>query len=131
MLTIIQQEVQMDIQGVTALSGRPRSSSSTSADEIKEQRERNIKADSSGAEKDAETSANSIQPEELIKNIKALTEDGVYSVRFEIDEATHDLVINLIDQESGEILRQVPSDEVLGTRKFLAELRGNLVETES
>ena len=52
-------------------------------------------------------------------------------MRFEIDDATQDLVINLIDQESGEVIRQVPSEEILGTRQFLADLRGNLVETES
>ena len=121
----------MEVQGLTLVSGRSKADFSTNADEVKEKRP--VSSDSQYSDKEAESSgaANSIQPEELIKNIKALTEEGVYSVRFEVDDATHDLVINLINQESGEVIRQVPSEEILGTRKFLADLRGNLVETES
>ena len=120
----------MEVQGLTLVSGRSKADFSINADEVKEKRP--VSSDSQYSDKEAESSgaANSIQPEELIKNIKALTEEGVYSVRFEVDDATHDLVINLINQESGEVIRQVPSEEILGTRKFLADLRGNLVETD-
>ena len=119
----------MEIQGITPASGRSRADFSITADDVKDKRDRS-ESMASDAGSDVTDKANSIQPEELIKNIKALTEEGIYSVRFEIDEATHDLVINLIDQE-GEIKRQVPSEEVLGTRRRLAELRGNILETES
>ncbi len=70
-------------------------------------------------------------PEELLTNIKALTEEGLYSVRFEMHKDTNDMVINLIEQETGEVIRQIPPDEILGMRETLASLRGNLVETES
>ncbi len=72
-----------------------------------------------------------IQPEELIQHIKALTEDGLFSVRFELNDANKQLVINLIDQETGEVTRQIPSEEMLGVHEALADLRGNLIETES
>ncbi len=119
----------MEIQGITLASGRSRADFSLTADDVKAKRERSESmASDVGSEVTDKTMA--IQPEELIKNIKALTEDGIYSVRFEIDEPTNDLVINLIDQE-GEIIRQVPSEEILGTRKRLSELRGNIFKTES
>ena len=35
---------------------------------------------------------NQLQPEELLKQINALTEDGLYSVRFENDERANGLV---------------------------------------
>ena len=121
----------MEIQGFTIASGKTKADFSISADEIKERRQAYIKDPATADQQEDDSSANAIQPEELLKNIKALTENGVYSVRFEVDEMTHDLVINLIDQDTGEVIRQVPSDEILGTRKLLAELRGNIVETES
>lgn len=119
----------MEIQGFIPASGRSRTDFSITADDVKDKRDR---SDSMAADhvSDVTVKNRAIQPEELIKNIKALTEDGIYSVRFEIDDATNDMVINLIDQE-GEIMRQVPSEEILGTRKRLAELRGNILETES
>lgn len=75
--------------------------------------------------------ANQPQPEELLQSIKALTGNGAYSVRFEMHKETNDMVINLIDQKSGEVIRQIPPDEILGLHKTLADLRGNLVQTES
>jgi flagellar protein FlaG len=74
---------------------------------------------------------NGVQAEELLQNIKALTENGLYSVRFELYEDTQDLVINLIEVETGELIRQIPSDEILGMNKFFRELRGNIIETKS
>jgi flagellar protein FlaG len=120
----------MDIQGVTISSGKTRADYSV-ADEIKEKRLTQNQSSVVENVPDADSAGNDIQAEELIQNIKALAKEGLYSVRFEIDEATQDLVINLIDQESGEVIRQVPSEEILGTRKFLADLRGNILETES
>jgi flagellar protein FlaG len=52
-------------------------------------------------------------------------------VRFELYEDTQDLVINLIEVETGELIRQIPSDEILGMNKFFRELRGNIIETKS
>lgn len=119
----------MEIQGITLASGRSRADFSITADEVKDRRGTS-ESMLSEASSDVAENKNGIQPEELLQNIKALTEDGLYSVRFETDDATDDIVINLIDQ-NGEIIRQVPTDEILGTRQRLAELRGNILKTET
>ncbi len=72
-----------------------------------------------------------VQAEELLQNIKALTDNGAYSVRFEMYKETNDIVINLIEQDSGDVIRQIPPEEVLGIRESLQELKGNIVEIES
>ena len=71
-----------------------------------------------------------IQPEELLSQIKALTEDGLYSVRFENDTETNEMVVKIVDNESDEVIRQVPPEEMLELTQRLEELRGNLVNTE-
>ncbi|SHJ68466.1 flagellar protein FlaG [Malonomonas rubra DSM 5091] len=70
------------------------------------------------------------QPEELLKQIKSLTEGGIYSVRFENDERTHGMVVKIVDRESDEILRQVPAEEILELKAALDDLRGNIVDTQ-
>jgi len=70
-----------------------------------------------------------VQPEELLKQIKSLTEDGLYSVRFENDERAG-LVVKIVDRENDEVIRQVPAEEVLKLKATLEDLRGNLVNTE-
>jgi len=79
----------------------------------------------------ADSSESSLQQEELINQIKSLTEDGVYSVRFERDDSANELVVKIVDSESDEIIRQIPSEELLNLSKHLQDLSGNLVNTVS
>jgi len=72
-----------------------------------------------------------IQPEELLSNIKALTEEGIYSVRFEMHKDTQDLIINLVDSKSGDVIRQIPPKEIIQLHEYMNDLRGNIVNTES
>ena len=73
---------------------------------------------------------NQVQPEELLQQIKSLTEDGLYSVRFENDERSDGLIVKIVNRENGEVIRQVPSEELLDLTEALEDLRGNLVDTE-
>lgn len=69
------------------------------------------------------------QPEELLSQIKALTEDGVYSVRFERDSSSEKLVVKIVDQDTDEVIRQIPPEELLKLSQNLKELSGNIVNT--
>ena len=71
-----------------------------------------------------------VQPEELLNQIKSLTEDGLYSVRFENDERTEGLVVKIVDRENDEVIRQVPAEELLDLKATLEDLRGNIIDTE-
>lgn len=71
------------------------------------------------------------QPEELLNQIKAITEDGLYSVRFERDNPAEELVVKIVDSETDEVIRQIPPEELLNLTKHLKELSGNLVNTLS
>ncbi|MCL1980339.1 MAG: flagellar protein FlaG [Proteobacteria bacterium] len=72
-----------------------------------------------------------VQPEELLGQIKAITEDGLYSVRFERDSATEELIVKIVNSSTDEVIRQIPAEEVLKLSKYLKELRGNLINTVS
>ena len=70
-----------------------------------------------------------IQPEELLDQIKSLTEDGLYSVRFEKDDQMDETVVKIFDNKTQEIIRQFPAEELLNFKATFAELVGNLVNT--
>ncbi|BCO08493.1 hypothetical protein GF1_08690 [Desulfolithobacter dissulfuricans] len=74
---------------------------------------------------------NMIQPEELLDQIKSITEGGAYSVRFEKDNDINALIVKVVDQETNEIIRQIPPEEMVNLSKHLQELRGNIVDTVS
>jgi flagellar protein FlaG len=99
---------------------------------VSEQIDINRKKVSEEPEKSQKNSEmNSLQPEELLGKIKALTEDGMYSVRFEADDKTHQLVVKIVDSKTQKVIRQVPAEEMLGLREALTEYQGNFVDTTS
>ncbi len=82
-------------------------------------------------ESQGNSDAKNIQAEEILTKIKGLTENGLYSVRFEHDDRSKEMIVKIVDNKTQEVIRQVPADELLGVRAALAELQGNLVDTKS
>ncbi len=120
----------MNVESIltTSTGTMPTSTLSKGAEEVKKARE--SAKDSPQVNQEKLAKKNEVQQEELLQNIKALTQDGLYSVRFEMHKETNDIVINLIEQDTGEIIRQIPSEEILGLKQTLEDLRGNLVEID-
>lgn len=96
---------------------------SNGADEIDRMR----KGNEVSAQVEPQAKSSKVQPEEILDQIKALTEDGAYSVRFERENRTDQMVVRLVDMESGEMIRQIPPEELLELHHHLKDLRGNLV----
>jgi len=84
--------------------------------------------DSVSAEPQTPAKSKKIQPEELLDQIKAITQDGLYSVRFEKDDINSDLVVKIFDNETQEVIRQIPAEELLNFKANFAELVGNMVD---
>lgn len=54
-----------------------------------------------------------------------------YGVEFELDEGTSRLVTRLVDRESGELIRQIPAEEVLRIAERLEEFQGKLIRLKA
>ncbi len=50
------------------------------------------------------------------------------SLQFSIDEELKDVVVKIVDTKTGEIIRQIPPDEVLRLREHFKELVGLILE---
>jgi len=81
------------------------------------------------SEPQTSTSEAKVQPEELLDTIKSITQDGLYSVRFEQFKDSKELVVQIMDNETNEVIRQLPPDELVELKLSFEELRGNLVKT--
>ncbi|BHH83409.1 flagellar protein FlaG [Desulforhopalus sp. 52FAK] len=80
-------------------------------------------------EKSSSGDKTAVQPEEILNQIKGLTENGQYSVRFENSQEFDELVVKVVDTETDEVIRQVPAEDVLGMKATLEDLRGQIVNT--
>jgi Uncharacterized flagellar protein FlaG len=79
----------------------------------------------------AKSEENKIPTEELLSQIKAITEDGLYSVRFEKDTATELLIVKIVNNDTDEVIRQIPPEALVNFSKHIKEFRGNIVNTVS
>lgn len=111
----------MNVESVNVQSA-PQLQLSKGSDAVTEAR----KKVSDGAQS-SQVESKQIQPEELLSQIKALTEDGLYSVRFENNDVGK-LVVKVVDQDSDEVIRQIPPEELLQLTQRLNDLRGNIVD---
>jgi flagellar protein FlaG len=117
----------MNIEAISS-SGNAAQSRSMVSDRISTERKEKDK------EKVADTPQASpvekqVQPEELLNQIKAVTEDSTYSVRFERNDNA-ELIVKIFDSSTEELVRQLPSEEILQLRETLEDLRGNILNTE-
>ncbi|GAB3460301.1 flagellar protein FlaG [Azotobacter salinestris] len=66
--------------------------------------------------------------EELVEPLQRINEVlGNYGVEFHLSEPGPRVVTEIVDRESGEVIRQIPSEEVLRIARSLEQLRGILL----
>ncbi|MHB0775667.1 flagellar protein FlaG [Halomonas sp. WWR20] len=55
------------------------------------------------------------------------TKMRAYGVEFQLDDFDGRVITRLVDRESGDLIRQIPSEEVLRIAKALDQLQGRLI----
>ena len=88
-------------------------------------------AESVAAPSDAVDEATPAQVAEAVKEANASLHSRTVGLRFEMDEDTDKLIVKVVDRESGEVIRQIPSEEVVRIAKVLGEAPGLLVSREA
>ncbi len=67
-------------------------------------------------------------PLELVKKAadegNALLQVVRRNLQFKVDDSTKELVVKIVDSESGELVRQIPSEDMLAFIKHMKEMEG-------
>lgn len=107
-----------------------RATSSGSVDRTKDAADRK----GSPSVQDEKLSADISQPigaEDLGKELKKLNDQMEFmnrSIQFSIDDESDNVVVKIIDKSSGEVISQIPPEEILKLRERMREMAGLLVE---
>jgi flagellar protein FlaG len=59
--------------------------------------------------------------EEVVSNINSYVQNINRDLQFSVDETTERVVIKVLDSETEEVIREIPSEEALALAKFLTE----------
>lgn len=83
-----------------------------------------------GARPEPADSQAEVTPDALDRAVADINEslvNHVVGVRFEIDSETDQVVVKVVDRTSGELIRQMPSEEVLRIAKLMGKFAGVLM----
>jgi len=62
---------------------------------------------------------------EVVKTGNAMLQSASSSLSFEIDDTTKQVVVKIVDSKTGELVRQIPTVEMLDFMRRMKELEGN------
>lgn len=68
---------------------------------------------------------------QAVKNLNRAMQEQAQNLEFSIDEDTDKTIVKLIDKSSGEVLRQIPSQEALEIAKALDQVSGFLIRQKA
>jgi flagellar protein FlaG len=68
--------------------------------------------------------------EDSIETLNAELDQKHILLNFSIDEDSDSLVVQVIEADSGKVIRQIPPEEILVLRKRLEELTGIIFDTQ-
>lgn len=86
---------------------------------------------SAASQAQSNTRAAQSAPGELVKPIQRINEAmRRYGVEFHLQEFGGRVVTRIVDRESGDVIRQIPSEEVLRIAESLEQLQGRLIQQQ-
>jgi len=73
-----------------------------------------------------------VSREELVEPVQQINEVfAKHGIQFDINEQGSKVVVRVIDQDSGDVIRQIPSEEVLRIAERLDEVQGQLLNQQA
>lgn len=84
-------------------------------------------ADNAAAQKEAAKQQEQ-QLQKVMENINSTFDLLAVGVQFEVDPDSKDVIVKVIDRETGEVIRQIPSEAMVQIAKEFHKLKGLLVE---
>lgn len=127
----------MNIQSVNALSLAPIAQRPTAADTVPSTRSDTATSVATAIAATPQSESNlSLKPsEEELKDVVKEVNDFVTpfnnSLQFSIDKDSDTMVVKVIDISTKEVIKQIPSEEMLALAKALDQLKGLLVKQKA
>lgn len=68
---------------------------------------------------------------EVVDRLRSQVQNLQRDLSFSVDDSTGDVIVQVVDGESGKVVRQIPSEEILRLAERLDEMRSLLFETKA
>lgn len=66
-----------------------------------------------------------------LKDINKALENAASNLEFTVDDESHRTIVKVVDRQTGDVIRQMPSEEALQIARALDRMSGNLIQQEA
>ncbi|WP_192827003.1 flagellar protein FlaG [Stutzerimonas stutzeri] len=84
-----------------------------------------------GQQKKAADAKPSADMTDLVERFRSQVQSIQRDLNFSVDDSTGDVVVQVIDGDSGKVVRQIPSEEILRLTERLDEMRSLMFEAKA
>ncbi len=88
-------------------------------------------SDDFGQLKKATDAKSSADMTDLVERFRSQVQSIQRDLNFSVDDSTGDVVVQVIDGDSGKVVRQIPSEEILRLTERLDEMRSLMFEAKA
>lgn len=71
------------------------------------------------------------QVEQMVQEVRQVVEPVAQNLRFSIDKGSGRTIVKVVDAQTDEVIRQIPSEELLAISKALDKLQGLLLHKKA
>ncbi|WP_226687921.1 MULTISPECIES: flagellar protein FlaG [Stutzerimonas stutzeri subgroup] len=86
---------------------------------------------SSRGEADASNGRQEIDVDDAVERVRTQVQSLQRDLNFSVDDSTGQVVIQVLDGDSGKVVRQIPSEDILRLAERLNEMRSLLFEAKA
>ena len=90
--------------------------------------EARIGKDEKSAKEGAKSALSPAETKDLVEEVETYLNDFNIQLNFSVEDKTGDVVVKVLDRDSGEVIRQIPPEALEKLREKLKELRGVLFD---
>jgi flagellar protein FlaG len=87
-----------------------------------------VRGTAAAAKDEAAEDATPVQVEQAVRQVNSALELREVGLQFEVDKDTDKLIVKVIDRATGEVIRQIPNEEVVRIAKLMSDGKGLLVD---
>ena len=122
----------MNLESVTVAASPPRANLAPQAarPDVAQLKKSETKAADNGAQEGGEESTK-LSVEEAVKRISEFVAPIQSEISFSVDDISGILVVKIMDSQSNEVIRQVPSKEAIEIARALDKLQGLLIRDKA
>lgn len=125
----------MDISNITSVGALPRLAKDPVASVTPGQEAARTVAPASNAaspaEADARSQAQAGDLESAVADIQSFVQTVKRGLDFNVDDSSGEVVVKVIDTDSGKLIRQIPSEELLKLAERLEDIRSLMFEAKA